>query len=136
MNIPGQDLLEDALSIIESQSIIYYKASSRVLNDVGQYVTTYAPGTNIYGSFQPVPKNLYQQYGLDLQKTYYTFYTSNDIIDVQRDVSNDQIVFNGTRFNCESNNDWYAMDRWKGILCCLNQSPSDMIFDEGKFTRV
>ena len=57
------------------------------------------------------------QYGLDLQKDYYTFYTSNDVLDIQRDVSGDQLIFNGKRYQVESNNDWYPMDGWKGIIC-------------------
>lgn len=129
MNIPGNDLLEDALSVISSQEVIYYRAVSRALNNVGQYVTAYATGISIYGSFQPVDRKLYDQYGLNLQKVYYTFYTSNDLIDVKRDVSNDQLIFNGNRFKCESNNDWYVIDGWKGVLCCLNKTPSEMVFD-------
>jgi hypothetical protein len=122
MNVPGSNLLKIALGVIKSQIIAYYLATGRTTNSVGQYVTTYADPQNIRGSFQAVPRNLYQAYGLDFQKNYYTFYTLNNIIDLQRDVSNDQIVFNGQRFQCESNNDWFAVDGWKGVLCCLIKS--------------
>ncbi len=119
MSVPGSNLLKTALSVIASQQVLYYKASGRDYNDVGQYVTTYLPGVSIRGSFQPVPKNLYQVYGLDLSKIYYTFYTLNDLIDIQRNVAADQIIFNNKRFQCETNNDWYAIDGWKGVLCVL-----------------
>lgn len=117
--IPGSNLLNMALTVIAKQAITYYQATGRALNNIGQDVTTYAAATVIVGSFQPVPRQLYQQFGLDLQKSYYTFYTSNNIFDVMRDVSGDQIAFNGQRFQCESNNDWFALDGWKGILCVL-----------------
>lgn len=115
--IPGSNLLNMAFSIIARQAITYYKATGRTLNDVGQDVTTYAPGIVVLGSFQPVPRRLYEIYGLDLQKDYFTFYASKNIIDVTRDVSGDQLAFNGDRFQCESNNDWFAIDGWKGVLC-------------------
>lgn len=123
--IPGSNLLNIALTAIARQTIAYYQAIGRALNNVGQDVTTYALPVNIVGSFQPVPRTLYQQYGLDLQKSYYTFYTSNNLIDVARNVSGDQIIFNNQRFQCESNNDWYAIDGWKGVLCVLVQNAGE-----------
>jgi hypothetical protein len=54
---------------------------------------------------------------LDLQKDYFTFYLSNNILDIQRDISGDQVSFMGKRFQVESSNDWYQLDGWKGMLC-------------------
>ena len=115
--IPGQNLLNMALTVIARQTLRYYRDAGRTLNSVGQDVTEYYPGVNMVGSWQPVPRKLYEVYGLDLQKDYFTFYTSNDVLDVQRDVSGDQISFNGQLYQCESNNDWFHLDGWKGILC-------------------
>jgi hypothetical protein len=117
--IPGSNLLNMALTVIAKQTISYYRAVSRSLNSVGQDVTVYAGVVSIVGSFQPVPRQLYEQYGLDFQKSYFTFYTSNNLIDVQRDVSADRIAFQGLLYQCESNNDWYGEDGWKGVLCVL-----------------
>lgn len=115
--IPGQNLLAMALTLIAHQNLIYYRAIGRELNDLGQYVTIFDTGIELYGSWQPVPRQLYMQYGLDLQKDYFTFYTSNDILDLARDITADQVAFNSELFQVESNNDWYALDGWKGILC-------------------
>jgi hypothetical protein len=115
--IPGQNLLNMALSIIARQSLNYYRFSGRTLNSIGQDVTIYDTPVILVGSWQPVPRQLYQAYGLDLQKDYFTFYSSNNILDVTRDVSGDQIAFNGQRYQCESNNDWFQLDGWKGVLC-------------------
>ena len=115
--IPGQNILKMASQLIVFQTIQYYQYESRALNDVGQDVTTYLAVVNIIGSWQPVPRNLYPIYGLDLQKDYFTFYTSNNLLDVTRDVSGDQLAFQGRRYQVESNNDWFQLDGWKGILC-------------------
>jgi hypothetical protein len=120
VGIPGQNLLNMALTIIHKQEIQYYQFDSRSLNDIGQEVTVYKSAVTIVGSWQPVPRHLYMQFGLDLQKDYFTFYTSNDVLDVTRDVSGDQVSFQGRRYQCESNNDWYKLDGWKGILCVFN----------------
>ena len=123
--IPGANILNMALSVIARQTISYYMSTGRVLNDVGQYVTSYSAGVFIVGSFQPVPKELYTKWGLDLQKTYYVFYTSNNLVDIGRDVSGDQIAFNGQRFQCESADNWYEMDGWKRMLCVLIQDQGE-----------
>lgn len=106
-----------AFSIISKQTVSYYRNTGRSVNDVGQYVSTYDTATQLRGSFQPVPRKLYEQYGLDFQKDYFTFYASTNILDVARNVSGDKITFNGNSYQCESANDWYAVDGWKGVLC-------------------
>lgn len=115
--IPGQNLLKMALTMVQRQGLTYYQASGRVLNSLRQYVTTFAPGVTMYGSWQPVPRNLVKLYGLDLQKNYFTFYTSNNVLDLDRDITADQVAFNGQLYQVESNNDWFQLDGWKGILC-------------------
>lgn len=115
--IPGLNILNMALTAIKRQTIIYYQFISRVPNDIGQDVTTYAAPVNISGSFQPVPRELYFENGLDLDKRYYTFYTNSNLLDVNRDVSGDQIEFNGWRFQCLSSNNWFELDGWAGVLC-------------------
>lgn len=115
--IPGQNLLNMCLTLIAKQVITYYQFESRAPNAVGQDITTYLSPVSIVGSFQAVPRKLYREYGLDLQKDFSTFYTSNNLLDITRDVSGDQIVYNGRRYQVESDNDWYAQDGWKGVLC-------------------
>jgi hypothetical protein len=115
--IPGQNLLRMASTMIVQQNLSYYQAENRTLNSIGQYVTTFAPPIRMRGNWQPVPRQLYEVYGLDLQKDYYTFYTSNNVLDLDRDITADQLAFNGELFQVESDNDWFALDGWKGVLC-------------------
>ncbi len=122
--VPGQNLLSMALTLIAHQNLSYYKAGPRALNSIGQWVTTFEPPFLMTGSWQPVPRILMMHYGLDMQKDYYTFYTSNNVIDLDRDITADQVAFNGQRFQVESDNDWYSLDGWKGILC-VNIGPDD-----------
>lgn len=117
--IPGSNLLNMASTVIAQQTVTYYQATGRTINSIGQYDTSYAAGAPVVGSFQPIDSKLYTQYGLDLSRTYYTLYSSNNIITVNRDVSGDQLEFNGRRFQCESSVDWFAIDGWKGVLCVL-----------------
>ncbi len=115
--IPGSNILNMALTVIAKQTVIYYHALGRPVNENRQYVTQYGVGKPLSGSFQPIPRRLYEVYGLDLQNDYFTFYTSYNVLDVSRDVSGDQIAFGGQRYQCESNTDWFLDDGWKGILC-------------------
>jgi hypothetical protein len=124
-NVPGMNLLNMALTIIREQTVQYFQFDSRSLNQVGQYVAVYKTVVNLVGSWQPVPRHLYMSLNLDFQKDYFTFYTSNNVIDVERDVSGDQLKFMGKLYQVESNNDWYQLDGWKGILCCFTGSEDD-----------
>jgi hypothetical protein len=117
MNVPGSNILKMALTVIHRQIIHYYRFGYRQLNNIGQDVSIYQPPEAVRGSFQPVPRRLYEVYGLDLQKEYYMFYSLNNVLDIDRDISGDQIAYNGQRYQCESNTDWYVIDKWKGILC-------------------
>ena len=117
MSIPGSNLLNMAFTLIAKQTVSYYQYTSRATNAVGQDITTYAAPVSLAGSFQAVPRKLYELYGLDLQKSYFTFYASSNLLDVTRNVSGDQIVYSSRRYQIESANDWYAMGGWKGVLC-------------------
>lgn len=122
------NLLNRAFRLIPPQVVRYYQALSRTTNSIGQNITTYAMGVDIVGSFQPLSKALYAQFGLDLQKSYYTLYASKDILDLQRDISADQLDFLSKRYQCESNTDWFEYDGWKGVLCVMVQNPLPIYF--------
>ena len=116
MNIPGANLLNMALSIITPQVVQYFAATGRTTNAAGMRVTSYAPSMDISGSFQPIPRTLNHQLGLDLQADYAMFYSSQLIADVGRDRSGDQIQFAGGRWQAVSANDWTPVDGWNGLL--------------------
>lgn len=148
--IPGSNILKTALSVIVPQTVTYLQYTGRTLNNVGQQVTTYAAPVYVStGSFQPVPKRLYYSMGLDFQKQYYNWFVQKGVIDISRGVAGDQIVFNGGRFQCESNTDWFAIDGWDQVLCVyigqnstlapifgFNEAPQindNVNFDNGSF---
>lgn len=116
MLVPGSNLLAMALRVIAPQSVLYSRFVSRTANAAGKYVTTYADPVSLQGSFQAVPRNLYQQFGLDLQKNYNAFYASQNIIDVNRNVSGDQLTYQGRKYQCESITPWFFQDGWVGVL--------------------
>ena len=117
MIVPGSNVLNAALRVLGKQCFQYYSFVSRTPNQNGQDVATYAPPITLRGSVQPVPRSLFQTYGLDFQRYYINVYVSRDILDVARDVSGDQIVFEGKRFQCVSKTPWAGIDGWDAILC-------------------
>jgi hypothetical protein len=44
-------------------------------------------------------------------------FAPQDMQDVARDISNDQIAFNGKTYDCLSKTPWAAIDGWIQILC-------------------
>lgn len=114
--IPGSNILNAALRIISSTPVQYYKYVSRAVNDLGLLEAMYDVPITIKGSLQPVEKSMYAQLGLDLSKKYMNLYVPNDILDVNRNVSGDQFVYNSERFQCESAEPWFSIDGWTAIL--------------------
>ena len=122
MTIPGSNLLASALRVIAAQSVEWSVNTGRTVNSIGMEVPAYAPPVTIYGSFQPVPRTMYAELGLDFNKRYARFFSSNDMLNVDRDFSGDKIVFNGITYKCESVTEWFELDGWKEAL--LIKAPS------------
>jgi hypothetical protein len=117
MSTPGSNILKQALSAIASTPVQYFAFVSRVGNAIGLLETTFAAPVTIRGSWQPVPRAMYEKLGLDFTKNYVTFYSVQFIGDVSRDRTGDNFEFNGKRWQVESSNDWQAIDGWNGVLC-------------------
>ena len=115
--IPGSNLLKTALRVLGQQTVSYAAATGRATNAAGLWVTTYAAPIDIRGSFQPIDRDYYLQYGLDFTKTYAKWYDPNATIkDVQRDTSGDKITYAGSVYTALSSNDWKAPDGWNATL--------------------
>jgi len=114
---PGSNILNRALRLISPQAFSYFANTGRIKQPNGQFVPAFAPPLALSGSVQPVPRNLYEQYGLDFQKNYVTVFVSKNILDLDRNVSGDLIVFSTKTFQCESKTDWFMQDGWDSILC-------------------
>ena len=150
--VPGSNLLRITLRAIKRQKVTYYQALERIVNNIGVYETFFAAPVTIIGSFQTVPRNMYTEKGLDFNRDYYIFYTTTEIIDIQRDVTNDRLAFEGNLYQCEANNTWIGVDGWLGVICCrlkanwidqpvwgFNTSPTDSPnsnFFNGNFLEV
>ena len=85
-------------------------------NDLGYTISEYAPRVEIKGSFQPVPRRVYQVWGLDFQKSYATIYTSAEIQDIQPGIDGDLFEYDGRRWQALSENEWSRPDGWTGVL--------------------
>lgn len=117
MSVPGSNLLQRALRLIKPQSCLYYRFKERAKQPNGIFLPTYCTPSSLLGSIQPVPRSLYEMYGLDFQKNFFIFYVSKDVTDVERDVAGDIMVFASNTFQAESKTDWFVQDGWDAILC-------------------
>ena len=116
MTVPGSNILATALSVIAASPIQYYAWQSRTTNSIGYDTNVYAAPVTLYGSVQPVQRNLYEQYGLDLQKTYLWVYLRSSVLDINRDTSSDVLVFNANNYQILSQTNWYPIDGWTAFI--------------------
>lgn len=109
-----------AMQLVGKQEFGYIKYLSRSTQstgiDIGLDVAQYAQEVPTCGQVQALPRQLFEAYGLDLQKNYIVFYVSQEIIDVTRDVSGDKIKFAGNMYNCLSQTNWLNINGWTGVV--------------------
>lgn len=117
MNVPGSNILSLALTAIRPQTLQWQAFVTRERNATGAWVSSYLDPVDIWGSMHPVNKKLYQTLGLDLAKNYQTLYTSADVRVTARDRRGDLVLFAGSTWECESDQNWAAVDGWRKILC-------------------
>jgi hypothetical protein len=110
------NLLNMALTLLPKQVFQYYVNSGRKLQPNGQYLATYDDPLSLSGSVQPVPKELYEKYGLDFAKNYFTFFVSQNAMDITRNLSGDAFLYNNAYFQCVQKTDWFAYNGWDAVL--------------------
>lgn len=93
MIVPGANVLAIALGVLGPQTFTYFAFISRAPQPNGMLVSTYAAGTAFRGSVQPVQRSLFERLGLDFQRNYVNVFLSREVVDIDRDVSSDYIVF-------------------------------------------
>ncbi len=114
--IPGGNLYAMATRLIGKSSYTYFAATGQVTDDRGFRNTTYAAGTSLADSIQPIPRELYESMGLDLDRYYLMVYTDNDLLVLDRGRGADQIEYQSDRYELLSDNDWMPQDGWRGVL--------------------
>jgi hypothetical protein len=78
MLVPGSNILNMALGVIGSQTVNWFQYASQVIGATGLNTVTYnAAQTITIGSVQPVPRNRYDEWGLDRTKKYVTWFVPN-----------------------------------------------------------
>lgn len=117
MIVPGSNLLNMALRVIQPQGLGWRAFVSRSVNAAGDFVNTYADSVNIQGSMQPLEKKLYQELGLNLAKNYSVLFTSAQVRHTTEDRSGDLLTYGGLTWCAESDTDWAVADGWRYILC-------------------
>lgn len=122
MNILN-NLFNQAATIIPTQGGEIRRWKGRVRNSKGVMVDTYAAPAPICGSFQAVPRTLFEQMGLDYKKTYYMLFTSEDVTGLQRDEAGDRVLFEGRLLKAQVEGGWKPIDGWSGVL--MVEIPND-----------
>lgn len=115
--IPGQNILNMALSVIGRQEFLYRRFLKRATDEYGIDQAQYAEPITVSGSVQPVARSLYTFLGLEFTKSYWNFFLPRAVMDVKRDASGDQFDFCGKTYQVISRTPWASIDGWDQVLC-------------------
>ena len=116
MNVPGSNLLAQALTVICSQPFRYYRYKGKTINRYGIDIIEYEPPVTLRGSIQAVGNDVYHERGLDFQKQYIEVWTERDTNGFFRGKSSDQMEHNGRRYQLVDEDDWHPIDGWDSFL--------------------
>lgn len=117
MTVPGINVLSLALRAIGRQTVTLYRYAGRTTTATGRDVSAYsAPVTVAEGSVQAVPRTRYAAMGLDLTKSYVTWFTTAAVRGVERDRAPDAFAFSGRRYDVTSVTPWNAQDGWNEVV--------------------
>jgi hypothetical protein len=121
------NLLGIALTVIPSQTVMFYKATGRTKTPAGFWQPVFAAGVGVeIGSVQAVARSKYQILGLELSKKYVTWFVPRvAVVSLERDTSGDQFEYNGARYQTESVTDWEAQDGWLEVLAIKIEGAPD-----------
>ena len=111
------NILQQAMSLIETQPLLYFAFIDRTTMANGMLVPSYAPAINVKGSIQPVPRTLMEFLGLDMQRNYVNIFISQSIIDIDRDVSSDKFQYRSVTYQVLSLTKWENIAGFNQALC-------------------
>lgn len=113
MIVPGSNLLNMALNLIASQTVLFYKDVGRTTTADGEFITQLAPPVRITRcSVQAVDRTKYADAGLDMSKSYWTWFVSRNVRGVERGVSGDIVEWDGRRMQITADRPWFSLDGW------------------------
>lgn len=115
--IPGGNLLNLALSVISASAIQWLQFDAETVQPNMAVSLSYLAPVTIQGSLQPVPRHMMELLGLDMNKTYVNIFTSNSVIDIERDISSDRFIYGSATYQGLSSTPWRNIDGWNQILC-------------------
>ena len=110
------NILAQAMSLIPSQSCLYYKYLSRTADDVGILTSVYATAVTIKASIQAVNRSVYEANGLDFNKKYVTIFSQTPFTDIDRDISSDKVTYGSETYQLLNRADWQGYDGWNYIM--------------------
>lgn len=129
--IPGSNILSTALRVIASQYVNWYKYTANTIGATGLVTSSYISSqTVLRGSVQPVPRNRYEAFNLDWQKSYITWYVpdinalsitrnpngNGDIIEWPVNRNGSLISGKSRRYQLIADTPWTLVDDWTAVI--------------------
>lgn len=106
------NVLAMAQTQIPTVDVMYYRFNDRSVDTIGIFTSTYEEPIAIKANVHPVPRSVYQEQGLDLNKEYIQIFTQVQINDLDRDASSDKLIYQGKNYQVYNEADWVPYNGW------------------------
>lgn len=112
-----ENILLTAFNVIPPESLSYEKFIGNTTNELGYDVPEYADPVITQGSIQQhISPNMYQAYGLSLNKDYALVNLPESVLGTEQQKTPDRLTFHGKKWIIIDNHNWYIYNGWCKVL--------------------
>lgn len=112
-----KQLLNQALRIVQNYPVQYVQFAGNVKGTNGIVSPSYnAPISVNNASVQPLPTQLYQLLGLDMQREYRRVFVSTNALALEGQISSDKFIIDGKEWTIWGNQPWHSYDGWNELI--------------------
>ena len=102
--------------LIGTQEFTWLRFSTRTTNEIGLDVTNTYPPLKVRGVVQPLQNDLREQYGIEFNVRSIIVYMPYNVLDIERDISGDRIIYRDLTYQVRNVTDWYHQNGWVSFI--------------------
>lgn len=112
-----RNLLKIAMKHLPTECVFYFKFLGNRETSIYTDEPYYGEGEKLKASVQRVRQDIYEQFGLNLQKKYKIVFVSKNVNCVNEIQSPDKFTFQGRNWIVTDDvSDWYSLNGWRAVL--------------------
>lgn len=112
-----RNLLKIAMKYLPTEKVSYCKFLGNTQTEIYTDAPSYANAEVLTASVQRVRQDIFEQFGLNMQKKYKIIFVSKNVKGVNEIQSPDKFIFQDRNWVVTDDvSDWYHLNGWRAVL--------------------